>query len=130
MTSDALEPVITLNYPLQLKRRGVETKLAIGGQALGEPDPELIKLISMGCDWYEGLKSGRYTSQLQIGSEHGLDKADVSRTLNLAFLSPKVVSEIIAGRHPVEMTVKSLKASAGKLPACWNDQAILFGVSA
>jgi hypothetical protein len=67
---------------------------------------------------------------LPSGAEHGLDKADVSRILNLAFMSPKIVSEIVAGRHPIEMTVKSLKASAGKLPVCWNDQAILFGVSA
>ncbi|MGJ8560644.1 MAG: hypothetical protein ACSHX3_10440 [Litorimonas sp.] len=113
-----------------MRRRGVEIKLIIGGQALGEPDPELIKLIAMGRDWYEGLKSDRYTSQLEIGCEHGFDKADVSRILNLAFMSPKIVSEIIAGHHPVEMTMGSLKVSAGKLPACGNDQAILFRVSA
>jgi hypothetical protein len=113
-----------------MKQRGVETKLIIGGQALGEPDPELIKLIAKGRDWYAGLKSGRYTSQLEIGTMHGLDKADVSRILNLAFLSPTIVSAIIAGDHPPEMTVQSLKVSAGKLPTDWNDQANLFGVSA
>lgn len=129
-TDNVADEVITLDYPLQMRRRGVETKLIIGGQALGEPNPELIKMIAMGRDWYEGLKSGRYTSQLQIGSEHGLDKADVSRILNLAFMSPKIISEIVTGRHPIEMTVKSLKASAGKLPTCWNDQANIFGVSA
>jgi hypothetical protein len=113
-----------------MKRRGVETKLIIGGQAPEERDPKLIKLITKRKDWYAGLKSGRYTSQLEIGTVHGLDKADVSRILNLAFLSPKMVSAIIAGDHPAEMTVQSLKISAGKLPTCWNDQANLFGVSA
>lgn len=128
--TEADDTLITLDYPLQMKRRGVETKLIIGGQALGEPDPELIKLIAKGRDWYAGLKSGRYTSQLEIGTVHGLDKADVSRILNLSFLSPKIVSAVIAGNHPAEMTVQSLKISAGKLPACWNAQANLFGVSA
>jgi site-specific DNA recombinase len=130
LPKDASELVITLDYPLKMKRRGVEMKLIVGGQAIGEPDPELIKLIALGRDWYEGLKAGRYISQLQIGSAHGLDKADVSRILNLAFLSPKIVNAITAGNHPPEVTVQSLKISTGILPSCWNDQANLFGIAA
>lgn len=128
--NDAAKTVITLQYPLQMKRCGVETKLIIGGQALGEPDPELINLIAKARDWYEGLKDRRYSSQLQIAAEYSLDKADVSRVLNLAFLSPKIVSAIVAGDHPAEMTVQSLKMSAGNLPSGWQDQANLLGVCA
>lgn len=122
--------IITLDYPLQMKRRGVETKLILGAKTLGEPDLDLIKLIATARAWYAGLKSGRYSSQLDIRKEYKLDKADVSRILNLAFLSPKIVSKIIAGDHPAEMTVKSLKQSAAKLPYNWEDQARFLGLTA
>ena len=76
--------IASLTYPLQMKRRGVETKLIIGGVALGQPDPELIKLIAKARDWYAGLKTGRYKSIKDIGATHILDNGDVSRTLSLA----------------------------------------------
>lgn len=122
--------IISLTYPLQMKRRGVETKLIIGGVALSQPDPELIKLIAKARDWYDRLKSGDYTSQLEIAVKYKLDGADVSRIFNLAFLSPKIISAVIAGKHPVEMTAQSLKMAAAKLPISWNDQAKQLGFSA
>ncbi|MGB6317949.1 MAG: hypothetical protein WBG08_04880, partial [Litorimonas sp.] len=72
----------------------------------------------------------RYAFQLEIRSETGLDKADVSRILNLAFLSPRIVSDILRGNYPMKMTVQTLKISAGKLPVCWNDQDDLLGIRA
>lgn len=123
------DDIITLNYPLRMKRRGVETKLVIGGKTLSEPDPELIKLIAMARSWYAGLKSGEYDSQLAIRTQYKLDKADVSRILNLAFLSPTIVGKIIAGDHPADMTVKSLKLSAAKLHLNWEDQVRFLGMS-
>lgn len=124
------DDTVTLSYPLQMKRRGVETKLIIGGQPLGDPDPELIKLIAMARDWYEGLKTGEYSSQLDITSKYKLDGADVSRILNLAFLSPKIISAVISGNQPPEMTVLSLKMAAAKLPTFWNEQAVQLAFAA
>ncbi len=128
--TEADDTIITQSYPLQMKRRGVETKLIIGGAAIDQPDPQLITLIANAQDWYAGLKNGQYKSQLDIALKYKLDGADISRILNLAFLSPKIISAIIAGKHPVDMAVQSLKMAAAKLPICWNDQAKQLGFSA
>ncbi len=113
---------------MQMKRRGVEAKLIIGGVALGQLDPELINVIAKAREWYDGLKKGQYTSQLEIASKYNLHKSDVSRILNLTFLSPKIIRAIISGSHPVDMTVKSLKTVSAKLPISWDDQAHMLGM--
>ena len=122
--------IISLTYPLQMKRRGVEAKLIIGGVALGQPDPELIKLIAKARDWYDGLKSGRYESIKDIGATHKLDNGDVSRTLSLAFLAPSIVHDIVAGNHPVDLTPRDLSRKASRLPLNWAQQRKFLGMEA
>ena len=49
--------IITLTYPLQMKRRSVETKLIAGGVALRPAVPEIISMITKVRYWYEGHKT-------------------------------------------------------------------------
>ncbi|RWC94555.1 MAG: hypothetical protein EOS32_16610 [Mesorhizobium sp.] len=53
--------------------------------------------------------------------------SEVSRLLPLAFLSPKIVSKIIAGNQPIELTAHRLSRLSG-LPLAWSDQAALLGL--
>ncbi|MGJ8563139.1 MAG: recombinase family protein [Alphaproteobacteria bacterium] len=122
--------IASLSYPLQMKRRGVETKLIIGGVALGHPDPELIKLIAKARGWYDGLKRGRYESIKDIGVAHKLDNGDVSRTLSLAFLAPSIIHDIIAGKHPVDLTPRDISRKASRLPLDWAQQRKFLGMKA
>ena len=59
-----------------------------------------------------------------------MDKGDVSRTLPLAFLAPSIVSDIISGQHPVDMTSDSLRRKTAHLPLDWNDQRQFLGFEA
>lgn len=118
---------IKLEYTLQQKRRGVESKLIIGGKVLGEPDKDLIRIIAKARSWYDGLKSEEHTSINDIASYENMDKGDVSRTLPLAFLAPSIVSEIISGQHPVDMTPDSLRRKTAHLPLDWNEQRQFLG---
>lgn len=124
------DEIISLTYPLQMKRRGVEAKVIIGGQPLGLPDPELIKLIAKSRDWYEGLKTGRLESIGEIGTTEKMDNGDVSRMLPMAFLAPSIISEIISGNHPVDLTPRDLMRKAAKLPLNWEDQRSFLGMKA
>lgn len=122
------DPVITLKYPLQMRRRGIETKLIIGGQALGHPDSDLIKLIATARHWYEGLKSGVYATTGSIAETENVHRGDISRTLMLAFLAPSIVRDIIDGKHPVDMTVDQLRRLSPNLPLDWTAQRAFLGM--
>ena len=52
--------------------------------------------------------------------------SEVSRQLSLAFLAPRIVSAILAGRQPVDLTAKTLKRLP-VLPLDWNQQSKLLG---
>jgi hypothetical protein len=111
-----------------MKRRGIETKLIIGGQPLGQPDSELIKTIAKARHWYEGLKTGRLSSIGDIRTTEKMDGGDVSRMLPLAFLAPSIISEIISGNHPVDLTPRELMRKAARLPLNWEDQHSFLGM--
>jgi site-specific DNA recombinase len=112
---------------IQLTRRGVEAKLVM----LAAPDqssPPDIKLVSVLADahhWIDDLAQGRATSVRELARRNNRDISEVSRTLSLAFLAPDIVSAILDGRHPRDLTPHQLKRAA--LPARWADQCRLLG---
>jgi len=124
------EGVIKLEYTLQQKRRGIESKLVIGGQVLGEPDKELILIIAKARSWYDGLKTGAHKSINDIAALENMDKGDVSRALPLAFLAPSIISDIISGQQPVDMTKDSLRRKTAHLPTNWSEQRQFLGFGA
>jgi DNA invertase Pin-like site-specific DNA recombinase len=121
------EETATLIYPLQQKRRGVETRLVIGGRAQNEPDKKLIQAIAKSMLWFDQLKKGTRYSILDIAKNEDVDSGDVSRALPLAFLAPSIIQDILSGNQPVELTVDSLKRKTANLPTAWNDQRNYLG---
>jgi len=49
----------------------------------------------------------------------------VSRTVRLAFLSPKIVEAILAGTQPAHLSAQKLRNT--ELPLSWTDQHELLG---
>lgn len=120
------EPFI-INYPYQLRRRGIETKLVIGGQAVGEPDQGLVDVIAKAQRWYEGFKSGVYLSIKDLSEKENVDRGDVSRILPLAFLAPTIIRDILQGKQPADLTLDTLQRSTPNLPMNWDEQKIYLG---
>jgi site-specific DNA recombinase len=116
--------VLTHLIPLRLRRRGVELRLVLDGDgqhARGDADPVLLKALARAKHWFEELRSGRATSLDELAQRSGVGKRYISQLLPLAFLSPKVVEAIAAGRHPVELTTDYL-VRYSKLPHDWTEQ--------
>lgn len=113
----------SFSVPIQLKRRGVETKLILAGQQSlrFEPDRRLVQLVVRTHRWGQELISGEVTSLTQIAERHGLDRSDVGRSLQLAFLAPDLVEAILGGTQPVNLTHRSL-SRVGELPLDWSEQ--------
>lgn len=110
VTTSAPAVVVTVDLPVQIKRRGVEMRMVVGG-CKGKPDPNLLKAVARARLWFDELATGKATTIAQIARRENIDKGYVSRLIRLAFLPPKTVESIIAGTQPADWTVNVL---AGK----------------
>lgn len=128
-SENASEP-ICLEHSLTQKRRGVETRLIIGGSPINTPDPKLLETIAKARDWHEKLTTKQYTSLKDIAVHTAMDKAEVSRILPLAFIAPSIVRDILAGHQPIDLTADVLRCKSSNLPLCWNEQRTYLGFSA
>ena len=130
LVSDANDELITFDYPLIIKRRGIETCLIIGGRSCGEPDPKLLTMIAKARDWYARLKTEPGLTISALAKSENMHRSDIGKLLPLAFLSPVIIRRFMIGEHPAELTVDKLKSLATKLPSHWDEQAAYLGIAA
>ncbi len=121
---------LTLEAPLEIRRRGVEAKIVIlhASGVRREPDPGLCKLVAQARCWLDEMANGVVSSVNDIAARDRIAASELSRTLPLAFLAPDIVEAILDGRQPVDMTVKSLRRLKD-LPADWRAQRRRLGIS-
>jgi DNA invertase Pin-like site-specific DNA recombinase len=123
-TNASLEPADTnVRLFLGLRRRGVEARLIIGrGEQLSSCiDRKLVESIAQARQWMDCLTNGEGISVVDIARKVGLDDGEISRILPLAFLAPDIITAILHGRQPVELTARRLKRLK-PLPLLWADQ--------
>jgi site-specific DNA recombinase len=113
-----------------IQRRGVETKIMLASHP--HPpcrDEHLIRIIARSYKWMHQLIAGEVVSLKALGAAEGLDPAEISRLLPLAYLSPDIVEAILAGRQSANLTVERLKRLPD-LPLEWSKQLQLLGFPA
>jgi site-specific DNA recombinase len=119
---------LTREFPLQIKRRGVEMKLVIdapGPRATG-PDPVLLKEIKRAHRCFDALVAGRVGSVAELATIEGVSDRYVSSLLPLAFLAPEIVDAIVSGTQPADLTTHRLIRRL-ELPTEWAAQKQLLG---
>jgi site-specific DNA recombinase len=57
----------------------------------------------------------------EVAREENVSPSYVTRLLRLTFLAPDIVSGILAGRHPPELTARKLMADT-RVPLDWSEQ--------
>lgn len=123
-------PTIRQSIPIRIKRRGVEMRLVIEGtdnpSKACKPDPALIKAVVRAHKWFDDLVSGRAGSLTAIAEAEGLSDRYVSHLLPLAFLAPDIITAVLAGAQPVDLTVEALTKRTD-LPLAWAEQKALLG---
>jgi site-specific DNA recombinase len=114
---------LTRVLQMQIKRRGVETRLVVPGEdvAVARNDPALLRALSRGYQWFGELASGRVTSTKQIASREGLSDSYVRHVVPLGLLAPKIMEAICVGQQSVEISAERLKDHA-RLPIEWDVQ--------
>jgi site-specific DNA recombinase len=114
---------IARSFPLQMKRRGVETRLVLPGEAVAvaATDPALLRALARGYQWFGELAAGTALSTSQIAAREGLSDSYVRHMVPLALLAPAIVESICTGTHGVCLSAERLKTQAG-LPIDWDAQ--------
>ncbi len=124
MIGQGRQEPICIDMPVKFRRRGIETKLLVGGKQVASqsPDPSLIKLLARAHAWFDMIVSGEVQSLDEIAKKEGLDRSYVSRVTFLAFLSPRVTRAILQARQSPELTAKSMVQFAPKIALLWTNQ--------
>jgi DNA invertase Pin-like site-specific DNA recombinase len=119
---------VSVDVPISIERRGVETRLIIEGETETPAyrDPALIKTLARAVCWFDDLTSGRVKDFSDLGTQEGLTRSVVGRICLLAFLAPKLVEEILSGRQPLKMRTRTLLREIS-IPDSWDKQRQFFG---
>jgi hypothetical protein len=116
-------PIHVIDLPIAIRRRGREQRIIIESKLQHpEPDANLVDMIGRAHFYLKELTSGSIPSIADLASKVGVHRADISRILPLAFLSPAVTDKFLLGRQPAHLTPGHLSRMID-VPASWADQA-------
>ncbi|MDJ1009051.1 MAG: hypothetical protein QNJ13_14635 [Paracoccaceae bacterium] len=116
---DARRLVVTA--PFQHRKRGVETKLVVTGEARPR-DEKLFRNIARAYRYLAEIKRGKTFSE--IAEAEGISKRRMQHLMEFAFLAPDIVRRVYEGQQPVGLTSEYLLRH--DIPSDWRDQRELF----
>ncbi|MGR3491662.1 MAG: recombinase family protein [Shimia sp.] len=111
------EACLRFEAPFQLRRRGVETKLILGGEQR-QRDETLFRNIAKGRQVLDLVCAGK--SYSRIADELGTSKRNVQHLIEFAFLAPDIIEDVYDGKQPIGFTSEWVKRN--KLPSDWDAQ--------
>jgi hypothetical protein len=112
---------LRVEEPVVLRKRTHGTKLTWVGYK-GEPNHALIRAIVTAQAWVDEIKAGKTINELT--KSHGISSTMIWKRISLAFLSPKLIAEIIHGTTIHELTIEMLISK--DVPLDWEEQEALF----
>ena len=122
-TSGINEP-IEIEVPTTLRRRGHELRLVYTNPDIrpANRDDKLIELLGKGWAAWEQLATRPWIND-------ATKRSHLCRLARLRFLAPDIVTAIIDGRQPTELTARRLLRMSD-LPCEWTEQRIALGFAA
>ena len=120
--------ILKLKVKARLQRVGREMKLVVhNAEDRAAADPGLLRIVARAHDFQERLIQDPDLTVPAIASQERLTIGYLSRLLRLPSLAPDIVTAIINGKHPPELSAKRLMRLALKLPTDWAEQRKLLG---
>lgn len=127
-TEDA-HPLHQLTDPARLKRVGMEMRLLFEVPHRGpapKPDRSLLRLLGQAHRFREMLLRGDGSTIIELAEEAGVTPSWFSRIVRLGFLSPRIVTAIVDGTQPLELSADRL-LKAGPVSSAWSEQLAIYG---
>jgi hypothetical protein len=117
---------ITVFIPMTWKKRRSGQKVIIApdgddvwAPAKARPDETLIRALARAHRWKRMLENGRCRSIAEIAEAEKIDRAYVSRLLDLTLLAPDIQEAILKGRQPKGLQLEDL---TGAMSGEWGEQ--------
>jgi site-specific DNA recombinase len=85
----------------------------------------LLAAISKARRWIEDIRLGRIAAFAEIAEREGQGERHIRLLAPLAFLSPRIITAIVDGTAPADLTVTGL---AQALPYSWAEQEQRIGL--
>ena len=125
--SETNNQVTTLSIPACLKRTGKEMRIVVtDGSEPATPDSGLVRLLVRANAIRDQLLADRSLTFEDIAEIEGVVPSYATRLFRLTVLAPDIVSAILNGRHPPELTARRLMDDT-RLPLDWNEQRRCLG---
>ena len=117
----AKHPII-LDIPIALKRAGTGMKLVVpGARNNAKCAPGLIRLLLRAFAIQDRLEQNPDLTLQRIAEVEGVSPSYVTRLLRLSYLAPDIVTAIVDGQQPPELTAEKLMRNT-RLPLSWEAQ--------
>jgi DNA invertase Pin-like site-specific DNA recombinase len=125
--SETDRPMTTLSIPARLKRTGKEMRIVVDdGSEPAIPDGGLVRLLTRATAIRDQLLADRSLTFEDVAKSESVVPSYVTRLFRLTLLAPDIVSAILSGKHPPELTARRLMDDT-RLPLDWNEQRRCLG---
>ena len=123
--------ILTLTVRARLQRVGREMKMLVENtDDQTKADPGLLRIVARAHDIQERLMQKSGLTLHAIASQEHVTPGYVSRLLRLSSLAPEIITAIVNGKNPPQLTAKKLMRLALEIPVDWTAQRKLFGFHA
>ena len=113
---------VTLTVPIRLKRVGNEMKMIISDGSLpATPDPSLVRALIRAYVIRERIFTDKSLTLEEVAKLENIVPSYATRLFRLTLLAPDIVSAVLSGKHPPELTARKLLDDT-RLPLDWNEQ--------
>jgi site-specific DNA recombinase len=117
-----------LTVKARLQRVGREMRMLVeNADGQTSADPGLLRIIARAHNIQERLMQDTDLTVPAIASHERLTIGYLSRLLRLPSLAPDIITAIINGKNPPQLTAKKLMRLALQIPIDWTEQRKLLG---
>jgi site-specific DNA recombinase len=120
--------ILTLKVKARLQRVGREMRMLVeNGDDQTLADPGLLRIIARAHDIHLHLMQSTDLTLHAIANQERVTPGYISRLLRLPLLAPDIVTAIVSGKNPPQLTAKKLMRHVLELPIDWTEQRKLLG---
>ena len=122
--------ILTFTVEARLQRVGREMRMLVADQNhQSSADRGLLRIIARAHDLQERLMHNKELTLQILASQERVSAGYVSRLLRLPSLAPDIITAILNGMNPPQLTAKKLMRLAPKIPVGWPEQREMLGFS-
>jgi DNA invertase Pin-like site-specific DNA recombinase len=121
-SQSATNHFVTLTIPVRLKRVGKEMKMIVeDGSYPATPDGSLVRVLVRAHVIRDRILADKGLALEEVAKSEDIVPSYATRLFRLTLMAPDIVSAILSGKHPPELTARKLLDDT-RLPLDWNEQ--------